>query len=362
VSKAPWRGRRVLLTGHTGFKGSWLALWLTRLGADVVGLSLPADEVSLFRQAAIDELVTHREGDIRDLGAVEAAMAAARPDVVFHLAAQPLVRLSYDCPIETFATNVQGTVHVLDACRRMPTVKAIVCITSDKCYENREWVWPYRETDPFGGHDPYSASKGAAEVVISAYRRSYFNTEDGPKLASVRAGNVIGGGDWATDRLIPDIIRAVIAGEPPLIRSPDSIRPWQHVLEALGGYLMIAEHLLERHDWAAEGWNFGPAEGDARPVSWIADYLTHAWGRAGWINQASDRAQTHEANVLKLDCAKARSQLGWRPILSLETALDRVVDWHRHVDGGGDARTITLSQLDDYSARRGAMLASKEIA
>jgi len=360
--KGSWRGKRVLITGHTGFKGSWLSLWLTQLGAEVIGFSLPAETPSLFRQARIDELVTHVEGDVRDVDAVEAAVTAARPDVVFHLAAQPLVRLSYDRPVETFATNVQGTVHLLDACRRMPTIKAVVCITSDKCYENREWVWPYREIDPMGGHDPYSASKGAAEIVISAYRRSYFSAEESPRVASVRAGNVIGGGDWASDRLIPDIVRAMIAGESPLIRSPNSIRPWQHVLEALGGYLMIAMRLLDRRDGAADAWNFGPAEGDARPVSWIADYLTRAWGRAGWTNGAVDDGRVHEANILKLDCAKARTQLGWKPIFSIETALERVVEWHRHVASGGDARAITLSQLADYGARFGAMLSSKEIA
>ncbi|WP_254514903.1 CDP-glucose 4,6-dehydratase [Novosphingobium sp. G106] len=233
VSDTFWRGRKVFLTGHTGFKGSWLALWLTRMGAQVTGFALPAESPSLFEQARVAELVHHVEGDIRDLAAVEAAMAAARPEVVFHLAAQPLVRLSYSTPVETFATNVQGTVHVLDACRRVESLKAIVCITSDKCYENRETDRPYREDDAMGGYDPYSASKGASELVVAAYRRSFF--QQGAKLASVRAGNVIGGGDWATDRLIPDLIRALIAGEKPLIRSPESIRPWQHVLEALGG-------------------------------------------------------------------------------------------------------------------------------
>lgn len=350
VTEAFWRGRRVFLTGHTGFKGSWLALWLTQMGAEVTGLSLPAGEPSLFRQGRIDDLVRHVEGDIRDIATVEAAMAAARPEVVFHLAAQPLVRLSYERPVETYATNVQGAVHLLDACRRAEGLRAIVCITSDKCYENHEWVWPYRENDPMGGYDPYSSSKGAAELVISAYRRSYFDGE-GAKLASVRAGNVIGGGDWATDRLIPDIIRAMISGEPPLIRSPDSVRPWQHVLEALGGYLTIAERLAQGHDWAAAGWNFGPADEDARPVSWVADHMTAAWGKPGWINGADDSPRVHEARVLKLDCAKARSELGWRPAFSLETALNRTVDWHRYVAAGGDARDISLAQLSDYRER-----------
>lgn len=348
LSDAAWEGRRVFLTGHTGFKGSWLALWLTQMGARVTGFALPAERPSLFEQARVGELVEHVEGDIRDLAALEKAIAAAKPEVVFHLAAQPLVRLSYDCPVETFATNVQGTVHVLDACRRAAELKAVVCITSDKCYDNREWVWPYRESDPMGGHDPYSASKGAAELVISAYRGSFF--QEGARLASVRAGNVIGGGDWAADRLIPDIIRALIAGEQPLIRSPRSIRPWQHVLEALGGYLLIAQRLVEGRDWAASGWNFGPSDDDARPVDWIADRMTAAWGTSGWINGEEPGAR-HEARILKLDCAKARSELGWRPAWTLETALARIIEWHRSVAQGGDARAISLGQLEEYRQR-----------
>ena len=349
VTDAFWRGRRIFLTGHTGFKGSWLALWLSRMGAQVTGFALPAEEPSLFRQARIEELVTHIEGDIRDLAAVEAAMGAARPEFVFHLAAQPLVRLSYECPVETYATNVQGTVHVLDACRRIEGLKAILCVTSDKCYENREWERPYRESDPMGGYDPYSSSKGAAELVVSAYRRSFFNGP-GAKLASARAGNVIGGGDWAADRLIPDILRAMIAGEPPLIRSPGSIRPWQHVLEALSGYLTVARRLAEGDETAATAWNFGPDEADTRPVSWIADYLTAAWDEAGgqWINGAGDGPQLHEAKILKLDCTKARDELGWRPALSLEAALQLIAEWHRYVEQAGDARNITLAQLQRY--------------
>jgi len=355
VSDAFWNGRRVFLTGHTGFKGSWLALWLARMGAHVTGFALPAEEPSLFRMAGVADLVTHVEGDIRDLAAVEAAMAACDPEVVFHLAAQPLVRESYVTPVETFATNVQGTVHVLDACRRAPSLKAMVCVTSDKCYENNEWVWPYRESDPMGGHDPYSASKGAAELVISAYRRSFFAAGGGPLLASVRAGNVIGGGDWAKDRLIPDIIRALIAGETPLIRAPGAVRPWQHVLEALGGYLLIAGRLLEGQGSAATAWNFGPADSDVQRVDWIADRLTARWGAPGW--ERGTESGPHEANILKLDCAKARSQLGWRPALSLEDTLSMIVDWHRPVAQGGEPRNITYSQLDDYRNRFHSALA-----
>jgi len=351
-----WRGRRVFLTGHTGFKGSWLAMWLVRMGADVTGFSLPAEEVSLFRQANVAAGLTHIEGDIRDLRAVENAMVEARPEMVFHLAAQPLVRLSYDCPTETFATNVQGTAHVLDACRRVEGLKAVVCVTSDKCYENREWVWPYRESDPMGGYDPYSASKGAAELVISAYRRSFFT--DGPLVASVRAGNVIGGGDWAADRLIPDIIRALVAGEEPFIRSPHSVRPWQHVLEALGGYLIIAQHLASGDEWAATGWNFGPADDDTRPVDWIADRMCAAWGGPRW--RTEEQIQVHEAKILKLDCAKARTELGWRPALRLEEALGYIVDWHRHVANGGDAAKISITQLDAYRTQLDRALSGRK--
>ncbi len=360
VSDAFWSGRRVFLTGHTGFKGSWLAIWLARMGAHVTGFALPAEEPSLFRMAGVAELITHVEGDIRDMAAVERVMVDCDPEVVFHLAAQPLVRESYATPVETFATNVQGTVHVLDACRRAPSLKAVVCVTSDKCYENNEWVWPYRENDPMGGHDPYSASKGAAELVISAYRRSFFGpSSQGARIASVRAGNVIGGGDWAKDRLIPDIVRALAAGQPPLIRSPGAIRPWQHVLEALGGYLLIAGRLLQGHDWAATAWNFGPADSDVQRVDWIADRLTAQWGVAGW--QRGTESGPHEANILKLDCAKARSVLGWKPTLTLGDALAMIVDWHRPVADGADPRKITYSQLDEYRYRFQSALAGAGI-
>lgn len=356
MTAAFWQGRKVFLTGHSGFKGSWLAMWLAQMGAEVTGFSLPAEAVSLFRQAGVEHGLTHIEGDIRDRTAIEAAILQAHPEILFHLAAQPLVRLSYDCPLETFATNVQGTAHVLDACRRAADLKAIVCVTSDKCYENREWVWPYREGDPMGGHDPYSASKGAAELVIASYRRSFFGK--GPLLASVRAGNVIGGGDWAADRLIPDIVRALIAGKPPFIRSPAAIRPWQHVLEALGGYLMIAQRLFEGDASAATGWNFGPADDDTRPVGWIADHMCAGWGGPHWFTEPQD--QPHEAMILKLDCSKARTELGWRPALRLRDALDTIVAWHRSVADGGDAAQISLAQLTAYRAIFERTLSGKE--
>lgn len=347
VSDGFWRQRRVFLTGHTGFKGSWLSLWLAQMGAKVTGFSLPAEPVSLFRQARIDELLEHREGDIRDLAALEAAMIACDPEIVLHLAAQPLVRLSYDVPVETYATNVMGTVHVLDACRRLPSVRAALCVTTDKCYENCEWVWPYRETDPMGGFDPYSSSKGAAELAIAAYRRSYFG--EGCGVASVRAGNVIGGGDWAVDRLIPDLVRAMLAGEEAVIRAPAAIRPWQHVLEPLTGYLAIAERLAQGDRKMAAAWNFGPSDDDARPVSWIVDRLIDAWGSGGWRLAAG--AQPHEAGTLKLDCSKARSELGWRPQLGLAEALSWIVEWHKAVDSGTDARAVTLQQLERFRFR-----------
>lgn len=358
VSDAFWRGRRVLLTGHTGFKGSWLTLWLHAMGAEVTGFALAAEPVSLFHQARVGDLIKHVEGDIRDFAAVEAAMQASQPSVVLHLAAQPLVRRSYVEPVETYASNVQGTVHVLDACRRVAGLAAIVCVTSDKCYENREWVWPYREDDPMGGYDPYSSSKGAAELVAAAYRRSFFSEAQGPKLATVRAGNVIGGGDWSDDRLVPDIVRALLAGQQPLIRAPHSVRPWQHVLEALSGYLLVAQRLVAGQAGIDSGWNFGPAESDARPVAWIADHLIGAWsGKApgsGWIDGSGGEA-VHEARLLRLDCAKARTDLGWRTALTLQDALGMIVAWHKAVGGGDDARAVTQSQLQDYRERCAAL-------
>ncbi|MFA7595318.1 MAG: CDP-glucose 4,6-dehydratase [Novosphingobium sp.] len=348
-----WAGRRVLVTGHTGFKGSWLSLWLHALGAEVTGYALPAPtEPSLFETARIADMIHHVEGDVRDLASLRAAVEQARPDVIFHLAAQPLVRLSYDEPVETYATNVMGTVHLLEAARQVPGVRAIVCVTSDKCYENREWVWPYRESDPMGGHDPYSSSKGCAEIVTAAYRSSYFR-ESGPALASVRAGNVIGGGDWAADRLVPDLVRAFEAGAAPLIRSPDAVRPWQHVLEALGGYLMIAERLLAGERSFADAWNFGPADEDARPVSWIVERMRAAWGGGAGEALPDTGPKPHEAGLLRLDCSKARAALGWRPALTLDDALRWIVAWHKAVGSGENAREITLGQIADYVAASG---------
>lgn len=344
-----WNGRRVLVTGHTGFKGGWLSLWLDAMGAQVTGLALaPVGEPNLFSAARIGERVHHIEGDIRDPGMVALAFETARPEVVFHLAAQALVRESYREPVATYATNVMGTVHVLDEARRHDTVRAIVAVTSDKCYENREWTWPYRENEPMGGYDPYSSSKGCAELAISAWRRSYFS-DGGLMLASARAGNVIGGGDWSADRLVPDLVRAYENGKAPLVRSPNSVRPWQHVLEALRGYLMLTERLLDGERSFAEGWNFGPSEEDARPVSWIVARMGAAWGDAPESERDSG-PQPHEAGLLRLDCSKARTTLGWQPTLALTSALDWIVSWHKAVAGGADAQALTLRQIADYRA------------
>lgn len=346
----------MLVTGHTGFKGAWLSLWLHQLGAEVTGVALaPPTDPSLFEKARLGEIVHHIEADVRDYAAIKRAVDAARPEVVFHLAAQSLVRYSYEHPVETYATNVMGTVHVLEACRASG-VRAIVAITTDKCYENREWVWPYREIDPMGGHDPYSSSKGCAELAVSAYRRSFFPTgaiaSGGLGLASVRAGNVVGGGDWATDRLVPDLVRAFEREQAPEIRSPTAVRPWQHVLEALGGYLMIADRLLAGDAATADAWNFGPADDDARPVSWIVDRMRAAWG--GTAAPAPFTGDVpHEAGLLKLDCSKARAQLGWRPSLPLDDALVWIVEWHKRVNAGEDAAAVTLAQIAAYRARSG---------
>jgi len=350
VSRRAWAGRRVLVTGHTGFKGSWLSLWLRAMGAEVTGFALPPPtEPSLFAAAGIGSLLHHVEGDIRDAQALADAVADVRPEVIFHLAAQPLVRLSYAQPVETYATNVMGTVHLLEAARQVPGVAAVVCVTSDKCYENREWAWPYREIDPMGGHDPYSSSKGCAELAIAAWRGSYFR-DAGPAVASVRAGNVIGGGDWAEDRLVPDLVRAFAAGAAPLIRSPDAVRPWQHVLEALGGYLLLAERLAAGDRDLAQAWNFGPADEDARPVGWIVERMRAAWGGVAGKAVPDTGPRPHEAGLLRLDSSKARAALGWRPALRLEQALDWIVAWHKAVAAGEDARAVSLAQIADYAA------------
>lgn len=347
IRPAFWQGKRVLLTGHTGFKGSWLSLWLQNMGAVVRGVALtPPTEPALFEVAKVAEGMDHCIADIRDFSLVQSLIGGFQPEIVIHMAAQPLVRLSYQQPLETYATNVMGTAHVLEASRHAGSVRAIVNITTDKCYENREWVWGYREDEPMGGYDPYSSSKGCAELVSNAYRKSFLK-EAGIAMATARAGNVIGGGDWAADRLVPDILRALENKSPVQIRNPHAIRPWQHVLEPLSGYLLLAERLYEYGQVDAEGWNFGPNDEDARPVQWIVERLCAAWGdSASWILQPG--SHPHEAGFLKLDISKARQRLQWRPRWDLETTLARIVEWHRFWVQGGDMRMLCLKQISQY--------------
>ena len=348
-----WRSRRVFLTGHTGFKGSWLALWLQQMGADVTGYSLaPPTQPNLFDTANVARGMRSIIGDIRDLEFLKYSLSEARPEIVLHLAAQPIVRQSYVDPIETYSTNVMGLVNLFETIRQVGGVGACVNVTSDKCYENREWVYGYRESDAMGGYDPYSNSKGCAELVTSAYRRSFFFDADASTrlaLASARAGNVIGGGDWAADRLVPDILRALGEGRPALIRNPSSIRPWQHVLEPLSGYLLLAEKLAGAQGQTfAEGWNFGPSAEDTRPVEWIVEKIVLAWGNsAAWKRDAV--TGPHEAHSLSLDCLKARRELGWRPIWSIGRAVEKIIQWHRAYLAGADMREETLRQINDYT-------------
>jgi CDP-glucose 4,6-dehydratase len=343
-----WRDKRVFLTGHTGFKGGWLALWLARMGAKVTGFALPpAGERNIFTLARIDQQLTSRFGDVRDAEGLAAALQEAHPEIVLHLAAQPIVRLSYEDPLSTFATNVMGTANLLEAARRCPSIRAMVMITSDKCYENREWDWPYREIEAMGGYDPYSSSKGCAELAISAWRRSYFSAVDSPGIASVRAGNVVGGGDWSVDRLVPDCIRAFSASQPIQLRSPRAIRPWQHVLEPLRGYLLVAEHLWQAPRHYSEGWNFGPAPDDVRSVLWVVSRVAELWGGdAKW--EVVGGQHPHEAIQLRLDSTKARAQLGWWPRVDLTKCLEWTVEWYRHVYSGGEAQPVTTRQIEQY--------------
>jgi len=385
VDPAFWRGRRVLLTGHTGFKGAWLALWLQSLGASVTGFAKDVPtQPSLYELARVQEGMDSVSGDVRDYGALAAAVAHAAPEVVIHMAAQSLVRRSFAQPRETYETNVIGTVNVLDAVRLQGReVRALVSVTSDKCYENREWEWGYREDEPMGGHDPYSSSKGAAELVIAAFRRSFFtpargerdgtpdaeeqagsaapgtpDTEEqagsaapgerdgahGARVASARAGNVIGGGDWGEDRLLPDIMRAALAGEEVPVRNPGSIRPWQHVLNPLSGYLVLAQALWQSPEHA-RGWNFGPPEQDARPVSWIVRRVGELWP-GGVRATIDDGPHPHEASYLKLDSSRARQRLGWAPLVGLEQGIEQTVRWYLALQGGEDMRQVTHAQIE----------------
>jgi CDP-glucose 4,6-dehydratase len=353
-----WNGRSVLITGNTGFKGTWLSFWLSHMGANVTGMSLPIDrDPSHSALSVSNDLVQTRFLDIREPEAVRACVAEVRPNIVFHMAAQALVRPSYHDPVGTYATNVMGTVHVLDAIRHQAATEAVVVVTSDKCYENREWHWAYREDEAMGGYDPYSSSKGCAELVASAYRRSFFNANDRSegrcRVASARAGNVIGGGDWSTDRLVPDMIRSLADETSIEIRNPGAVRPWQHVLEPLSGYIQLAESLVSPHgDSYAEGWNFGPGEEDCRPVSYLVEQVTRAWGEgACW--HLSSKPQPHEAHFLKVDSSKSRARLGWKRRVSLDQALEWTVEWYRRQHAGEKPQDLTLEQIRRYGQLAG---------
>ena len=343
-----WKDKKVFLTGHTGFKGSWMSLWLQNMGVLVKGYSLDVNtKPALFTEANVAKEMESEIGDIRNLDQLTKSMVSFNPDILIHMAAQPLVRLSYEEPVDTYTTNVIGTVNVLEAARKCKKLKSIVIVTTDKCYENNEWEWGYRETDPMGGYDPYSSSKGCAELVTSAYRRSFFSSEDTASLASARAGNVIGGGDWAENRLIPDILRAFGKSEPVVIRNPLSTRPWQHVLEPLSGYLVLAQELYLKGDEFAEGWNFGPNDNDCKPVSWILDELVKIWrSDARWKLDINDNP--HEAGFLKLDCSKAATRLKWKPKLDLSQTLKLIVSWQEAYYDHKDMKDKCIEEINSF--------------
>ena len=352
TAKTFWAGKKVLVTGQTGFKGAWLCLMLNRLGAELSGYALePPTEPGLYDLAHLAGRMNSAIGDLRDYPRLLRQVEETRPEVVIHMAAQSLVRRSYHDPVGTYATNVMGTVHLLEALRQVGSARVALIVTSDKCYENREWVWGYRESDPMGGYDPYSSSKGCAEIVTAAYRRSFFGNPAagaaGTAVASARAGNVIGGGDWAEDRLVPDCMRAFLAERPVLIRNPHSLRPWQHVLEPLSGYLLLAEKLWEAGAEFAQAWNFGPDERDVRPVSWIVDTLVHDWGGgARW--ELEEGEPPHEARMLRLDASLARERLGWQPRTELWLGLDMTVEWYQGYQRGDAAEATTLRQIEQF--------------
>ncbi|MDF1644111.1 MAG: CDP-glucose 4,6-dehydratase [Pseudomonadales bacterium] len=343
-----WLGRKIFLTGHTGFKGSWLSLWLNKLGADVTGYALaPATEQSIYNSAAVEQSLNHSVcADIRDLATLTKSMQEIEPEIVIHMAAQSLVRESYANPVETYGTNVMGTVNLFEAVRNTPSVRAVLNITTDKCYENIEKAEGYQENEPMGGHDPYSSSKGCAELISSAYRRSFFQ-QAGIALATARAGNVIGGGDWAADRIVPDAMRAFMDNKPLLIRNPMAVRPWQHVLEPLAGYLLLCQQLINQPHSFEESWNFGPTNEDTQDVSALANIMVKAWGdNARWQQDATEHP--HEALVLKLDCSKAETSLNWAPVWNLKSALEKTVLWYKVWHKHGDTHQVTLDQIEAY--------------
>ncbi|MBI4839266.1 MAG: CDP-glucose 4,6-dehydratase [Nitrospirae bacterium] len=349
INRAFWKDKKVFITGHTGFKGTWLSLFLYSLGAKISGYALnPPTEPSLYELCKINRFVNSKIADVRDGKLLIKAMLDEAPEIVIHMAAQSLVRVSYSNPVETYEVNVMGTVNLFEAVRTCKTVKAVINVTSDKCYENREWCWGYREDEPLGGYDPYSNSKACSELVTSSYRRSFFNKKDhGAAAASVRAGNVIGGGDWAADRLIPDCMRALLKGEKIIVRNPKSIRPWQHVVEPLSGYLTVIEKLYEEGPLFAEAWNFGPNDDDAKSVEWIVKTICKKWGPgADYVISSSE--QPHEAGYLKLDCSKAKSRLEWHPRWNIEKAIDKIIEWTRAYKQKKDLTDVCLSQIEEY--------------
>jgi len=365
MNKDFWRGKKVLVTGHTGFKGSWLSLWLHTLGAQVFGYSLkPSTSSALYTLLNLSDRITSHYGDVRSLEDIVNHVKTVKPDIIIHMAAQPLVLYSYQNPVETYATNVMGSVHILEAARVCESVKVVINVTTDKCYENKEWVWAYRENESLGGYDPYSNSKSCSELVTAAYRNSFFSPADfskhGKAIASARAGNVIGGGDWAADRLIPDIINAFLNGKKVSIRNPASIRPWQHVLEPLSGYLLLSEALWHEPEQNAEAWNFGPSMDDTKDVQSIVEYIAGHWGSpVEWV--IDTQKKQHEATYLKLDTAKAKSRLGWQPCWQLEKTLNSIIDWYQHWATGGNIEALTLAQIEAYQAERSVIYSSKTL-
>lgn len=343
-----WRNKKVFITGHTGFKGSWMSLWLHNMGADVRGFALePNTKPSLFDLASINKKVDSIIGDVTDLRHLTSSLVEFKPEIVIHMAAQPLVRASYLDPVETYKTNVMGTVNLLESIRKCPSVKAVVNVTTDKCYENKEWVWGYRENESMGGFDPYSSSKGCSELVTSAYRRSFFQNGSNVGLASARAGNVIGGGDWAEDRLIPDAIRAFESNIPVIIRNPAATRPWQHVLEPISGYLTLAEKLYYNKELFSDAWNFGPSDDDVVPVEQVLNFIVHKWyGNVSWL--LDENEQPHEAQLLKLDISKAIVNLKWKPVWSLERTLTSIIDWYKAYYSKEDMAQVTTQQIKEY--------------